>query len=147
MTGIDNRRSGLLALKKAYLESKKGGNRVGVVSLFDIDYFKHINDTFGHDAGDRCLIQLTETLQDLACSKDALFRWGGGDEFLIVCPPLTTEQINKMAESLLDAARNVKVEHETTQITLTISLGFTSFLPSDKSELIRSEGRQSPLSG
>ncbi len=133
LTGIGNRRSGLLALKKAYLENKKG-NGAGLVSIFDIDFFKHINDTFGHDAGDRCLIQLTETLQDLACSKDALFRWGG-DEFLIVCPPLTTEQTNKMAESLLGAARTVEVEHETTQITLTISLGFASFLPSDKSEI------------
>ncbi len=133
LTGIGNRRSGLIALKKAYLESRKGSG-AGVISIFDIDYFKHINDTFGHDAGDRCLIQLAKTLQELACSKDALFRWGG-DEFLIVCPPLTAEQVNQMAESLLSAARTVEVEHETTKITLTISLGLVSFLPSDKSEI------------
>jgi PleD family two-component response regulator len=52
-----------------------------------------------------------------------------------VCPPLTTEQISNIAESLLDTARTVEVEHETTHITLTISPGFASFLPSDKSEI------------
>jgi len=133
LTGIGNRRSGLIALKKAYLESRKG-NGAGVISIFDIDYFKHINDAFGHDAGDRCLIQLTKTLQEFTCSTNALFRWGG-DEFLLVCPPLTAEQVNQMAESLLSAARTVEVEHETTKITMTISLGFASFLPSDKSEI------------
>ncbi|MGE4453984.1 MAG: diguanylate cyclase [Sphaerochaeta sp.] len=132
LTGIGNRRSGLLALKKAFLESRKEKD-AAIVVVFDIDYFKHINDTYGHDAGDRCLIQLTSILQAVICQEDAIYRWGG-DEFLIICPHEKREEIERRANDLLRAARSVKVEHETITITLTISLGITSFVTHDLSE-------------
>ena len=52
--------------------------------MIDIDHFKKINDTYGHDSGDRVLKQLSKLLEEKARSYDMVSRWGG-EEFLIIC--------------------------------------------------------------
>lgn len=67
--------------------------------IFDIDYFKKINDRFGHHGGDEVLVRLTElTLQNLR-SSDVLARWGG-EEFIILLPQCDAEEAQKVAEKL-----------------------------------------------
>lgn len=65
--------------------------------MLDIDYFKEINDTYGHEAGDRVLRQFAELVRSQLVEKQEFFRWGG-EEFVIYCPKYNVEQARKQAE-------------------------------------------------
>ena len=133
LTGCGNRRAGEQRLKQYFIEMKQGA-KPPVVALFDIDHFKLINDTYGHDIGDRCLIQLVDALKEVICEKDALYRWGG-DEFVIICPSIDQNEVRNKAEELLEVARSITVSVQTMQVRFTISLGISSFTRDDKDEL------------
>ena len=100
LTGLLNRESSLRALAKA-LESARGtGRHVGVLYL-DVDRFKDVNDSFGHDGGDRLLVELGRRLTSLLRESDTVGRLGG-DEFLVVLTSLKEPgQADARASSLL----------------------------------------------
>lgn len=75
--------------------------------MFDIDHFKHINDTYGHDAGDSILVELTQVVQDNIRTVDLFARWGG-EEFMILAPNIGEEQADQFAEKIRMAIE----EHE-----------------------------------
>ncbi|MGN1104003.1 MAG: GGDEF domain-containing protein, partial [Candidatus Coproplasma sp.] len=90
MTGITNRGTGEKKVKD--LMNK---NVYGLFCLIDCDYFKSINDEFGHDVGDKVIIQLADCLKKSCKERDIVFRLGG-DEFAVFMPGLLSE---KAAES------------------------------------------------
>ncbi len=132
LTGIGNRRSGLKLLDERFLQFKQSGVLV-MVALFDVDYFKQINDTYGHDIGDRCLVQLANSISKVICTESSIFRWGG-DEFLIICPRFDDEELERMKKVLLETARTSYIPHDGVSISLSISVGISTFLPADESE-------------
>ena len=69
------------------------------VILIDIDHFKIVNDTYGHDAGDQVLIELVQAIQDNIRTSDVLARWGG-EEFVILTPHLSCDEAGQFAEKL-----------------------------------------------
>ena len=69
------------------------------VILIDIDHFKIVNDTYGHDAGDQVLIELVQAIQDNIRTSDVLARWGG-EEFVILTPYLSCAEAGQFAEKL-----------------------------------------------
>jgi polar amino acid transport system substrate-binding protein len=69
------------------------------VIMIDIDYFKKINDTYGHLVGDEVLKEFTAILQKSVRSNDKLGRWGG-EEFLVICPNTSISKVNIVAEKL-----------------------------------------------
>ncbi len=69
------------------------------IILLDLDYFKRVNDTHGHQVGDEVLIELSERLSNNIRETDLVGRWGG-EEFLILCPELTHYQAMQLAEKL-----------------------------------------------
>lgn len=64
------------------------GNLSGIVVMFDLDRLKHINDTYGHPAGDRAIRAVADRIRSVIRAQDLLFRWGG-DEFVAVLPNLS----------------------------------------------------------
>ncbi len=121
LTGIPNRRY-LQGQMARLVEEFKSGSSPSTVCLLDLDYFKLVNDMYGHQAGDAVLCTVTSTLQNCLRSTDILGRWGG-DEFLLLMPR-TTE---KAAAGILGRCR-VLVEQSATpyqesQICVTLSLG------------------------
>ncbi len=76
------------------------GGSFGIVIL-DIDYFKNINDTYGHHVGDSVLQELSVLLQENSRSSDVIGRWGG-EEFLIIAPNLGKDEIENFAHNLKD---------------------------------------------
>jgi diguanylate cyclase (GGDEF)-like protein len=90
--GIDNSINNELSRLKRY------GHSFGII-LLDVDYFKKVNDTFGHDVGDLVLKGIAEILKKHTRATDVVGRWGG-EEFLIVSPETGREDINKLAELL-----------------------------------------------
>lgn len=78
--------------------SKRYGYAFTVIML-DIDHFKEVNDTFGHDVGDSVLIEIAKTLSENIRETDILGRWGG-EEFLIICPHTTDTEAAIVAEKI-----------------------------------------------
>jgi diguanylate cyclase (GGDEF)-like protein len=67
--------------------------------LFDIDYFKAINDRYGHPVGDRVLVELARRVRAQLRESDGLGRWGG-EEFLVLMPHSSGEEARRLAEKL-----------------------------------------------
>ena len=82
LTGIGNRALFHLRLESAFQQSRRDNKAVGLV-LMDIDHFKDINDSLGHDTGDHLLIKVAEELQKTCRETDTVVRLGG-DEFAII---------------------------------------------------------------
>ncbi|MEY3866779.1 MAG: hypothetical protein RLZZ338_670 [Cyanobacteriota bacterium] len=84
LTGLPNRRSAMASLSQIWAESIEN-NLPLVCMMIDADYFKEVNDNYGHDQGDIVLIKLATTLKDSIRTDDIVSRLGG-DEFMIICP-------------------------------------------------------------
>jgi len=93
------------------------------IAILDIDHFKHINDTYGHQTGDSVLIELSNLMTENLRSTDVIGRWGG-EEFLIIAPNSDTKETTILAEKMLDRIRSHRFK---TIETLTASCGVSSF--------------------
>jgi len=89
MTGLPNRQALMQHLEQALARSQRDGSRVAVLFI-DVDRFKAINDTLGHDGGDALLVQISSRLRQMVRQGDTLARLGG-DEFIVVCEGVTDE--------------------------------------------------------
>jgi diguanylate cyclase (GGDEF)-like protein len=98
LTGIANRRAATDVLQDALNRVSQADSVVSVI-LLDIDHFKLINDTFGHDVGDQVLIQMPIILQEHLRTSDTLGRWGG-EEFVVVANETDSSAAAQMAERL-----------------------------------------------
>jgi len=106
LTRIANRRSGEQHLEDEVERSIRYGRPLSVV-LFDLDLFKRVNDTLGHEAGDRVLVEVPQVLAPRLRESDMLVRWGG-EEFLIIAPEMDLERATRMAQRL----RSLIEEHD-----------------------------------
>jgi len=104
LTGAFNRRSLDLLLEQ--LEKKQ---IYFSVLAIDIDHFKKVNDTFGHAAGDKALVKLTEVMNQIARDQDIVARTGG-EEFLLILPNTSGDTAQKIAESLRISIAGMHIE-------------------------------------
>ncbi len=118
-----NRRAG-----ERFLQSilREDAPRAALI-LFDIDWFKRINDTHGHPAGDQVLIEVGRRAASLIGSADLLVRWGG-EEFLIILPGATASEAEQLAQRLCRALREQPVAAVG---AATASFGVTALDPGD----------------
>lgn len=91
------------------------------VMFVDIDHFKRINDGYGHDVGDKVLVQFTQSLSEILRAKDFLCRWGG-EEFIILCPETDMPGGGATAEKIRSTIESVEWPKS---INVTCSLGVT----------------------
>ncbi len=98
LTGICNRRRFDEALASELERASRFNNPMALI-LFDVDHFKRINDSVGHQAGDQVLIQLTRTVGDAIRATDLFARWGG-EEFVVLVPESDLEGGRILAEKL-----------------------------------------------
>jgi diguanylate cyclase (GGDEF)-like protein/PAS domain S-box-containing protein len=125
LTGVPNRRLFQEELKKALEEADRDGCIFGVLYL-DLDKFKYINDTLGHEIGDELLKQFTSRIQGCLRDSEILARMGG-DEFTILLPELSEdEDAEAVAERIL-AVLQEKWEVGSQQITTTSSIGIATY--------------------
>jgi diguanylate cyclase (GGDEF)-like protein len=102
--------------------------------LIDIDHFKRVNDTYGHDIGDKVLVKLVEIVQENIRKIDIFARWGG-EEFLVLCPSTDVKNVQNLAEKLRAA---VEVSSFSEVEKITISLGLSCYNPEESfSELFK----------
>ncbi|TWI72998.1 polar amino acid transport system substrate-binding protein [Desulfobotulus alkaliphilus] len=98
LTGLYNRLKLDQSFQYEVDRSEKYGHSFGII-LMDIDYFKEINDTYGHQTGDRILVILSDLILANTRKTDIIGRWGG-EEFLIICPEIDEAGIKMLAEKL-----------------------------------------------
>ncbi len=131
LTQIYNRHKIDLSLTEQ-LEIAKRYHKVFGVIFFDIDYFKDINDTYGHKMGDYVLKELARIVSENIRKSDLLGRWGG-EEFLIILPETTKEEAVNLAEKL----RNIISKHKFKGVEhLTCSFGVTEYMSGDTTDSI-----------
>ena len=126
LTGLYNRRHALKVLKLYQKLAERDKDFKISFILIDIDFFKIINDTYGHDAGDFVLKQLGILLRANTRKSDIIARWGG-EEFLIILPKTNLEQAKIVAEKLRKAVEETEFEYDGEKIRLTISAGVADF--------------------
>ncbi len=125
LTRLLNRRFGLRRLGEEFSRSVRHGVPLSVIML-DIDDFKGLNDTFGHDAGDAALIEVASVLEKSVRAGDVVCRYGG-DELLIVAPGMGLNDATKSAERLRRQIESSCVEWGGKTLSITISLGVASW--------------------
>lgn len=127
LTGLPNRRYFEKRLKNA-LEFSKNSDRAskGIVLFVDLDNFKNINDTLGHDVGDKLLEIISNKLKEVLRKEDIIARFGG-DEFLILQPNIKTyEEAVESANRIIDIFKDLWIlgEHK---LYITPSIGITVY--------------------
>jgi len=100
------------------------------VIMFDIDNFKQINDTYGHDIGDLVLREIAQNIKNLLRKEDIFIRYGG-EEFIILLPNSIFKDTIKIAEKIRKETENLKIEIPNKILKVTISLGVSEFSQND----------------
>jgi two-component system cell cycle response regulator len=122
LTGLRSRRFFEQALGNQGERSAKFGSPVSVL-LLDIDHFKSVNDTYGHNGGDRVLVEVTHRLRELVRPGDVVARYGG-EEFAVLLPDTTTAQAGEIAERIRRGVSGAPIAvDESRLLTVTISGG------------------------
>ena len=121
LTGLNNRGHWEDAIKLEYARHARYGSQASLV-MFDIDHFKHINDTYGHQVGDKVLRAIAELVRGLIRTVDIAGRYGG-EEFAVLLPDTDLQGAALFAERLRKAVEEDQIIHEGQPIRCTISLG------------------------
>lgn len=124
LTALYNRRA--LDLRAPRLLAQVSAAQPGALLLIDIDNFKGVNDLYGHTAGDRLLIALSEMIRSVV-PRGALAARLGGDEFVILLNPASTEQIVELGSSLREQFQQLAAQTFATPQPVTLSIGATLF--------------------
>lgn len=134
LTGTLNRRT-FIARTNQFITAYAKKKKPITLMLFDIDYFKSINDSFGHDVGDRVLVELTTKLKEQLgqLGENVLFARYGGDEFAIIIPDMDETESSHYSERIRQAAERSHIPELT--IPCTISVGVLTVIPDEKTHL------------
>ncbi len=124
LTGLATRRTFNRKVDHAVQQYAVGGPEVSVI-LFDIDHFKSINDTYGHDVGDLALRAVADCARGILRPADFLARIGG-DEFAILLPNTDLTDASQIARAVLERLRSLILESDSTPIRLSGSFGVAS---------------------
>lgn len=137
LTGLPNRRYAFDRLDQEWAASRR---RISALSciVIDVDHFKAVNDTHGHDAGDALLRNVARLLRESARLPDAVCRIGG-EEFVVICPDTALADAFRVAERLRAAVNGNSLSWNGVKLSCTISLGVAAVDTSIASpaELIR----------
>jgi diguanylate cyclase (GGDEF)-like protein len=125
LTGLANRRHLETVLELRLEEAERLGEPISCL-MADVDHFKRINDSFGHDAGDAVLREMGEVLRNSMRESGVAFRYGG-EEFLLLMPKLDAEQALHRAEEIQARVRALRIQHAGRDIgPITASFGLAS---------------------
>lgn len=125
LTGLYNRRHILDVANYEAVQQKRTPSGLALI-IADIDYFKRINDTHGHDIGDTVLVAVSKTIRTSIREQDSAARWGG-EEFLIVLPNTELDDAIVIAERIRKNVAAVTVPVDQQAITTSVTLGVSSY--------------------
>lgn len=121
LTGLYNHKSFYDLLDAEFKRAIRYSHEIAVL-MIDIDFFKKVNDTYGHQAGDRVLKTLGQTLNRLTRDSDSVCRYGG-EEITIIIPNQKDDTVLEVAERLRSTVEEMAVEYNNQMIYITVSIG------------------------
>lgn len=121
LTGMQNRRYFDDALREYIEEFRRIERPIGLMVL-DLDHFKKVNDTYGHDIGDEVLRAVAKCLKDMTRYHDVVARLGG-EEFAIVAPNMDLDMLTRLAERIRSAISTMPVSSGNIRLKVTTSVG------------------------
>lgn len=125
LTGLHNRR-GFFNYYDNYIKPLVMRNNECCMIICDIDFFKKVNDTYGHNAGDAVLKEIANILAAMVKIEEGVFRWGG-EEFIILMPHTSLIMAGSTGEMLRREIENHVIMFKGTPIRVTMSFGITQF--------------------
>jgi diguanylate cyclase (GGDEF)-like protein len=132
LTGAYNKRYFDEAFRKEVEKGAREGRPFALL-LFDIDFFKKINDTYGHPAGDAVLTEVAEVVRGIARPSD-LFGRVGGEEFALACPETPLDNARDLAELVRASIQEHEFAFETQRIPVTSSVGVGELLSTESAD-------------
>jgi two-component system, cell cycle response regulator len=123
LTGLPNRRAGMEFLEETWSRTSRSTEPM-LVMLMDIDHFKKVNDTWGHDAGDVVLQRTATAMRGAVRDYDKVSRYGG-EEFLVVCPGADMDVAYALGDRIRRAVESNRIESAVFTGGVTISIGVT----------------------
>ena len=90
--------------------------------MLDIDFFKKVNDNYGHNAGDAVLVELAKIFSDSIREQDCVARWGG-EEFLFILPQTSAINAKVIAEKIREKIQEQDISYQGNKIKVTVSMG------------------------
>ena len=130
LTQLANRRHFDNTFEQEYKRAKRQHHPLSLI-MVDIDHFKHINDQYGHQAGDECLKMVGQILKTHAARAEDFPARYGGEEFCILLPGLTQAEAQDVAESMRINVEDSTCLYQGKAINLTISLGIYGEVPGE----------------
>lgn len=126
LTGLLNRRS-FMSQVETELSRSERYNRPLSMALLDLDFFKRINDAYGHQAGDKVLVHFSELLREELRATDIIGRFGG-EEFIVALPETPLSEAERVIKRVLQSCRESIVEFDDKEICFTSSAGLGEVL-------------------
>jgi two-component system cell cycle response regulator len=134
LTGLANRRHGAHQLEREVALGVRQGRLLALVRI-DVDHFKAINDTHGHQAGDQVLAEVARRLAEAVRGGDELARWGG-DEFVAILPGTDKPGALRAAERLRAAVSAAPIAAAETMLDVTVSVGWAHWAGDTPDDLL-----------
>ena len=127
LTKVANRRSFDKYLEQEWKNVGSGRSSLALI-LCDIDYFKNYNDTYGHQAGDACLIQVAQAIERAVKRSTDLVARYGGEEFAVVLPNTSPSGVEQVALEIQREIRQLDISHDRSEVSdcITLSLGISA---------------------
>ncbi len=145
LTQLSNRRAVIDAIRDEELRMQRTNTQMSFV-LCDLDHFKLINDTHGHDAGDEVLKAVSGVLSQGVREVDHVARWGG-EEFLLVLPGAGTQEAQLVAERLRQRIEALRVRAGSEELQVSMTFGVSACHPGETSENTISRADQALYAG
>jgi diguanylate cyclase (GGDEF)-like protein len=128
LTGLYNRRYFDEAFDREWKRSGRDNSLLSII-LFDIDHFKNVNDTFGHQAGDEYLKKTAETMTSVFKRDYDIVARYGGEEFMVLLPGINADHASQMAEKVRKKIESMILDHRGKKVGATISAGIMCCVP------------------
>lgn len=132
LTGLFNRRHLLYLAEREMAQATRYQRPLSIV-IFDIDFFKTINDNFGHAAGDKVLAIVSSHVRGCLRKSDVLGRYGG-EEFVILLPQTYLQSARELAERIRKNVASLRIPLDSREVSITISAGIATQLLTDESD-------------
>lgn len=126
LTGLYNRRQTISFLEKEVNEVSDSRDRELTVAIGDIDFFKKVNDVYGHECGDKVLKEIASIINTSIGKRGIAARWGG-EEFIIIFPEAGKEQVANYINELVDIIRKLEINYNGYIVKVTMSFGIFQY--------------------
>lgn len=140
LTGISNRRAMDRFLRSEWNRLFRAKKPLSLLFV-DLDFFKQYNDTYGHEVGDKCLIQIAKILHNHTQRSNDMAARFGGEEFAVILPETSEDDALKIAETILADLESLQIPHAGSEVAkhVTLSVGVATMIPNqpDSEDFLR----------